>query len=67
MVDTIIQDKFTNFETFPAFDLEIPTDCPNVPSDILNPVNNHPNSAQYLEDLQDLYNKFQENYKRYDT
>lgn len=65
MVTAIIEDKFTTFESFPVFDLEIPKDCPNVPSDILNPLHNHPNPTQYLEDLQDLYSQFQENYKRY--
>lgn len=67
MVDAIIKDKFTSFETFPVFDLEIPTACPDVPPNILNPLTNHPNPTQYLEDLKELYSQFQENYKRYDT
>lgn len=65
MVNAIVNGYFTDYEPFPVFDLEIPTGCPGVPSEFLNPLHNHPNPAQYLEDLQELYSKFQENYKRY--
>jgi phosphoenolpyruvate carboxykinase (ATP) len=52
-----------NFEIFPYFEVEIPTSCPNIDSQILNPQNVWNNKEQYLASLNDLYNKFKINYQ----
>lgn len=49
----LISEKYA---TFPLFNIEVPLYCNNIPSKIL-----HPNVN--MDKLQNLYNKFEENYK----
>jgi len=64
MVDAIHFSTLTDFETFPVFGFQIPTYCPNVPSSILNPITQAKNEDAYLADLENLYRKFEENYRK---
>ena len=63
MVDAIHSSAFEEYETFPIFNFEIPVSCPNVPSEILNPLHSHTDKEGYLKDLKDLHQKFEENYQ----
>jgi len=50
------------FETDPIFGLSIPTECPEVPSEVLNPRNTWSDKASYDESATKLNAKFQENH-----
>ena len=54
-----------DFETDPIFGLSIPTSCPGVPSEVLNPRNTWPDPAKYDEAAHKLVAMFQENFKKY--
>ena len=62
MIDAIHASALDEYEMFPVFNFQIPLHCPNVPSEILNPLRASVDKESYLEQLQDLYHKFQENY-----
>jgi phosphoenolpyruvate carboxykinase (ATP) len=50
----------------PFFGLDIPTECPGIPSTILNPVCVWPNVALYEKIARDLVNRFQENFLQFE-
>jgi phosphoenolpyruvate carboxykinase (ATP) len=52
------------FETDPIFGLEIPTSCPGVPSEVLNPRKTWPNPADYDTQAKKLLSMFEENYRQ---
>ena len=54
------------YVTESAFGLSIPTSCPNVPSEILNPRNAWADKAAYDTQAQALAAKFEENFRRFD-
>ena len=49
----------------PWFGFEIPTSCPGVPGDILNPIDSWTDKEKYLQNIQTLVKRFNENIKRY--
>jgi phosphoenolpyruvate carboxykinase (ATP) len=51
------------YAPFPLFNLAIPTSCPGVDPEILNPMNVWEDKDKYMEVLSDLHNKFEKNYK----
>jgi phosphoenolpyruvate carboxykinase (ATP) len=53
------------FETLPVFDLAIPTSCPNVPTEILNPRNTWKDKDAYDAKSNDLANSFVKNFEQY--
>lgn len=53
------------FETLPTFGVEIPTTCPNVPTEILNPRNTWKDKAAYDSKAADLAGKFIKNFEQY--
>ena len=50
------------FATDPHFGVQVPTSCPNVPSDILIPVNTWEDKAAYEESARKLVEMFQHNF-----
>ena len=50
------------FVTDPHFGVQVPTSCPNVPSDILIPVNTWEDKAAYEESARKLVEMFQHNF-----
>jgi phosphoenolpyruvate carboxykinase (ATP) len=54
------------FETDPIFGLHVPTTCPNVPSEILNPRNTWSDTAAYDAQATKLHGMFEENAKQFD-
>jgi phosphoenolpyruvate carboxykinase (ATP) len=55
----------TKFEVMPVFDLAIPTDCPDVPNDILNPRETWADKAAYDTTLNKLAEQFTKNFAQY--
>jgi phosphoenolpyruvate carboxykinase (ATP) len=53
------------FETHPVFGMAIPTTCPNVPADILNPRNTWADKAAYDEKAKYLAGLFVKNFEKY--
>ena len=53
------------FETLPIFNFKIPTSCPGVPSDILNPRNTWNDKNEYDKVAGDLAQKFVTNFEKY--
>jgi phosphoenolpyruvate carboxykinase (ATP) len=53
------------YETLPVFNFQIPTACPGVPSEILNPRNTWTDQAAYDAKATELAIKFNENFKKY--
>jgi phosphoenolpyruvate carboxykinase (ATP) len=69
IVDAILNGTLANAEyaTEHAFGLSIPTSCPHVPADILNPRNMWAEKAAYDAQAQMLAAKFEENFKKFDV
>ena len=53
------------FEQHPVFGLQMPTTCPNVPSEILNPRNTWSSAADYDQKANELAQKFIKNFEQY--
>jgi phosphoenolpyruvate carboxykinase (ATP) len=53
------------YETDPVFGLHIPTECPNVPSDVLNPRNTWEDKEAYDKQANRLRLMFEENAEQF--
>ncbi len=53
------------YEKHPVFGLEMPTTCPNIPVEILNPRNTWSDKALYDTKANDLAGKFVKNFEQY--
>ncbi|MFC4262170.1 phosphoenolpyruvate carboxykinase (ATP) [Ferruginibacter yonginensis] len=53
------------FEAHPVFGMQMPTTCPNVPSEILNPRNTWADATYYDEKANNLAQLFVNNFKKY--
>lgn len=53
------------FDTHPVFGLQMPTTCPEVPTEILNPRNTWSDKNLYDTKANDLANKFVKNFEQY--
>ncbi|MFN8238157.1 MAG: phosphoenolpyruvate carboxykinase (ATP), partial [Chitinophagales bacterium] len=53
------------YETLPIFNFQIPTSCPGVPSEVLNPRNTWSDKAAYDAKAGELAVKFNDNFKKY--
>ena len=54
-----------NFENDPVFGVAVPTECANVPSEILKPMNTWEDKAAFEQAARDLALKFQTNFESY--
>jgi phosphoenolpyruvate carboxykinase (ATP) len=53
------------YETLPVFNLQLPTSCPDVPAEILNPVNTWKDKNGFNETLNKLAAQFLKNFEQY--
>ncbi len=53
------------FETLPVFNFQIPTACPGVPGEVLNPRNTWADKAAYDIKAAELADKFNQNFENY--
>lgn len=54
------------YEQQPVFDLAMPTSCPNVPAELLNPCNTWADKAAYEKKILELAIEFTQNFKKYE-
>lgn len=69
IIDAIHQGELQSVNTVkdPDFGFEIPTSCPNVPSDLLIPKNTWENKEKHDEVKKKLVNLFRENFKKFES
>lgn len=67
MITAALEGKLdnVNYESHPVFGMMMPTECPNVPSDILNPRNTWADKTAYDEKANDLAKEFVKNFEKY--
>lgn len=67
MITAALEGKLDNaaFETHQVFGMAIPTECPNVPAEILNPGNTWTDKAAYDEKAKYLAGLFIKNFEKY--
>lgn len=53
------------YELYPTFNLYVPTECPNVPSDLLNPVRSWSGTSPFHEEVDKLAELFNKNFAKY--
>ncbi len=69
LVDAALSGELENeeFDNIPVFNLAIPTACPNVPSEVLNPRNTWTDKEAYDKTANELGRKFIANFKKYEA
>jgi phosphoenolpyruvate carboxykinase (ATP) len=67
MITAVLDGELDNvsYETDPVFQLAMPTTCPNVPDEVLNPRNTWENKEAYDEKANELAQKFNDNFKQF--
>ena len=67
MITAALEGKLDNvtFENLPIFDLQIPTSCENVPTEILNPRGTWADKSAYDETANNLAGQFVKNFEQY--
>ena len=69
IVNAIQDGELDNVETMkiPGLNLDVPTKVDGVDTDLLNPVNTWEDKEEYQKYLNDLINKFQQNFKKFNV
>ncbi|MFL6256610.1 MAG: phosphoenolpyruvate carboxykinase [Pyrinomonadaceae bacterium] len=69
MIRAILNGSLAQVETRPdpVFGVHVPTSCPDVPSEVLEPRGTWNDAARYDERAQDLARRFNENFKKYEA
>jgi len=67
MITAALEGKLDNveFETLPIFDLQIPTSCDNVPTEILNPRTTWMDKSAYDDTANKLASQFVKNFEQF--
>ncbi len=55
-----------NFKKDPVFGFEVPTQCPNVPDEVLDPASSWPDKKDYDKKYRQLAARFLENFKKFE-
>ncbi len=69
IIDAILDGSIKNAPTkkIPYFDFEVPTELPGVSTEILDPRDTYANASEWEEKAKDLAERFQKNFKKYET
>jgi phosphoenolpyruvate carboxykinase (ATP) len=69
MIRAILNGSLAQVETRPdpVFGVHVPTSCPDVPSEVLEPRGTWKDAAGYDEKAKDLARRFNENFKKYEA
>ena len=69
MIRAILNGSLAQAETRPdpVFGVHVPTSCPDVPSEVLQPRGTWKDTAAYDEKARDLARRFNENFKKYEA
>jgi phosphoenolpyruvate carboxykinase (ATP) len=69
MIKAALNGKHVNVATRidPSFGLEVPIECPGVPSELLNPRSTWADSQAYDVQAEKLITRFQENFKQFEA
>lgn len=69
IITAILNDELNDvdYETMDVFGLSIPKSCPNVPSEILKPINTWADKGQYNEKAHHLATLFVNNFKKFES
>ena len=59
--------KDVKFKTDSVFGFEVPTECPGVPSEVLDPSSSWSDNKEYDKKYQQLAQRFIENFKKFET
>jgi phosphoenolpyruvate carboxykinase (ATP) len=54
------------FVTDPIFGFQVPTECPEVPADVMNPASSWPSEEVYMHKYRELAARFVDNFKKYE-
>lgn len=67
MINAALEGKLDNisYETDPIFGLQMPTECPNVPTELLNPRNTWTDKAAYDKQASNLASRFNKNFEKF--
>ena len=67
MIAAILEGELENneFKTGPIFGLHIPESCPNVPDELLNPINTWERKGDYIQKAIQLANSFHLNFEKF--
>lgn len=67
IITAVLNDELNDvsYETEPTFGLHVPTTCPNVPDEILNPINTWDNKEAFQVKAELLAGLFVKNFKKY--
>jgi phosphoenolpyruvate carboxykinase (ATP) len=67
MITAALEGKLTDvdFETHPVFGLQMPTSCPNVPAEVLNPRNTWADKNAYDVKANELAEAFNKNFDKF--
>ena len=55
------------YETYETFNLPVPTSCPGVPSELLNPAKSWHGTASFRDEVTKLAKLFNENFEKYSS
>ncbi len=69
IIDAILDGSIKNAPTkkIPYFDFEVPTELPGVSTEILDPRDTYADAAEWDAKAKDLAERFQKNFKKYET
>ena len=69
MISSILKNELDNveFQEHPIFGLSMPTECPNVPTEILDPINTWDKKGDYVKTAIHLAHSFHTNFEKFES
>jgi phosphoenolpyruvate carboxykinase (ATP) len=68
MISAALEGKLNavDYQTHPIFGLAMPKDCPNVPNEVLNPIDTWESANAYNAKASELSNSFKQNFAQFE-